>query len=192
MKLAIKEANIDYYPNFISLGDSYQYLKALYDSICWRQDQMFMFNRTVDIPRLQAWYADPSLSYSYSQMTLTPNQWTPLLSELRDKVNLFCQSKFNAVLANCYRDHRDSVSWHCDDERELGENPSIASLSFGATRDFCLKHKKGGESLKLPLQSGSLLVMGDKSQECYQHALPKSRIEQPMRINLTFRQIKHQ
>lgn len=151
---------------------------------------MLMFGRAIDIPRLQAWYADPGLSYRYSKMTLTPTPWFPVLAELRNKVNAFCQTKFNAVLVNCYRDHKDSVGWHCDDEIELGENPLIASLSFGATRDFHLKHKNGGESVKLSLQSGSLLVMGDKSQEYYQHALPKSRIEKTMRINLTFRQIK--
>jgi alkylated DNA repair dioxygenase AlkB len=190
IKVAVKAAKIDYYPDFISLAQSQHYLATLFQEVSWRQDQMLMYGRILDIPRLQAWYADPELSYSYSKMTLKPNQWLPVLVELRDKVNLFCQVNFNAVLVNCYRDHQDSVGWHCDDEAELGYNPLIASLSFGATRDFCLKHKNGGESVKLPLQSGSLLVMGDKSQENYQHALPKSRIEKSMRINLTFRQIK--
>ena len=143
----------------------------------------------VNIPRLQAWYADADLAYEYSQITLTPNRWTPALLALKNQVNDHCKAQFNSVLVNCYRDHHDSVSWHCDDEPELGDNPLIASLSFGATRDFCLKHKTSGESLKLPLQSGSLLVMGHNSQVNYQHSLPKSRIEKTMRINLTFRQI---
>lgn len=191
IKVAVKAANIDYYPNFISLEHSKEYFNILYKEVSWRQDQMLMFGRMIDIPRLQAWYADPELSYRYSKMTLEPMPWTPVLIELRDQVNQFCQANFNAVLINCYRDHQDSVGWHCDDEVELGQNPFIASLSFGVTREFCLKHKNGGESVKLPLQSGSLLVMGDKSQENYQHALPKSRIEKSMRINLTFRQIKN-
>ena len=164
IKLAVKSATVDYYPNFISLVRSQQYLTQLYQTICWRQDQMLMYGRTLNIPRLQAWYADSELSYHYSKMTLTPNEWTPLLIDLLNQVNDFCGAHFNSVLINCYRDHQDSVGWHSDDEIELGDNPLIASLSFGATRDFHLKCKSDGESVKLPLQSGSLLVMGDKSQ----------------------------
>ena len=164
IKFAVKSATVDYYPNFISLARSQQYLTQLYQTICWRQDQMLMYGRTLNIPRLQAWYADSELSYHYSKMTLTPNEWTPLLIDLLNQVNDFCGAHFNSVLINCYRDHQDSVGWHSDDEIELGDNPLIASLSFGATSDFHLKCKNGGESVKLPLQSGSLLVMGDKSQ----------------------------
>ena len=148
-----------------------------------------MFGKMLSIPRLQAWYGDENASYSYSKLTMLPLDWTPHLFSLKQQVSEFCGHDFNAMLANCYRDHRDSVSWHSDDEPELGEQPIIASLSFGCQRMFHLKHKDSGESVKLPLQSGSLLVMSGETQKNWQHAILKSRLEMSMRINLTFRKI---
>ena len=164
--------------------------KQLYQEIAWRQDKIAMYGKLLDIPRLQAWYGDKGASYTYSKMTLQPLSWTPTLLSLKQQINEFCQHNFNAMLANCYRDHKDSVSWHSDDEPELGEQPVIASLSLGAERDFHFKKKDGGESVKLPLQSGSLLVMSGATQQNWQHAIHKTRIEKPMRINLTFRNIQ--
>ncbi|WP_448569668.1 alpha-ketoglutarate-dependent dioxygenase AlkB family protein [Thalassotalea ganghwensis] len=189
IKVAVKEANIEYFPHYIPSAESDDYLTLLQQEIAWRQDQLQMFGKMVNIPRLQAWYADQDLSYQYSNLTLNPEPWIPVLVDLRHKVSQFCQHAFNSVLINYYRDHQDSVGWHSDDEPELGSDPIIASLSFGATRDFSLKHKSSGERVKIALQSGSLLVMRDKSQLNYQHALPKSRIQKGPRINLTFRQI---
>lgn len=143
----------------------------------------------VDIPRLQAWYGDVDAAYTYSKLTLTPEPWTANLLSLKQCVSEFCQHEFNAMLANCYRDQQDSVSWHSDDEAELGEQPCIASLSFGCERVFHLKHKHTGEKFKLPLQSGSLLVMSGETQKNWLHAIHKTRIEKTMRINLTFRKI---
>jgi len=166
--------------------------KTLFNQLEWRQDQLKMFGKRVDIPRLQAWYGDDQLAYTYSQLTLIAKPWTPILLQLKQKVSDFCQHDFNAVLANCYRDQRDSVGWHSDDEAELGLNPTIASLSFGAERHFHLKHKYNDEKIKLPLQSGSLLVMSGETQQYWQHSLPKTRVEKMMRINLTFRKINQQ
>jgi alkylated DNA repair dioxygenase AlkB len=148
-----------------------------------------MFGKIVDIPRLQAWYGDEAATYAYSKLTLQPMPWTSGLLPLKQQVSDFCQSNFNGMLANCYRDHQDSVSWHSDDEPELGEQPVIASLSFGCERVFHLKQKHGGEKFKLPLQSGSLLVMSGDTQKNWSHAIHKTRIEKSMRINLTFRNI---
>lgn len=148
-----------------------------------------MYGKVLPIPRLQAWYGDEGTDYSYSNMTLFPRPWSPVLLNLKQQVEAFCQSSFNAVLANCYRDHYDSVSWHSDDEVELGKQPVIASLSFGCQREFHFKHKHSGETFKLPLQSGSLLVMSGETQKNWQHAIPKTRIEKLKRINLTFRKI---
>lgn len=183
------DATLQYYPNFIDYNDSLLLLEALYKECDWRQDRISMFGKMIDIPRLQAWYGDKHADYSYSKLSLKALPWTPVLHDLKSKVNNFCQGQFNSVLANCYRDHQDSVGWHSDDEPELGTHPVIASLSFGAKRMFHLKHKQTGEKFKLPLQSGSLLVMSGTTQAHWQHTIAKSRQHQPMRINLTFRHI---
>ena len=120
---------------------------------------------------------------------MEPRPWTQSLAALKDKLTHVCHEPFNSVLANCYRDHNDSVGWHSDDEPELGTEPVIASLSFGAERYFHLKHKQKKVSEKILLPSGSLLIMRGKTQANWQHAVLKSRIESPERINLTFRKI---
>lgn len=183
------DASIQYYPNFIPYGESKLLADSLFKELVWQQDKIKMFGKFVDIPRLQAWYGDSNLSYTYSKLTLNAQPWTPLLTELKNSVVEKAGVAFNAVLANCYRDHNDSVSWHSDDEPELGIEPTIASLSFGAKRNFQLKHKHTGETFKLPLESGSLLIMSGATQQNWLHAVAKTRIEQPMRINLTFRTI---
>lgn len=183
------DASIQYYPNFIPYGDSLNLAEALYQTLEWRQDKIAMYGKEIDIPRLQAWYGDDSMDYSYSGIFLKANCWVSLLAELKQRIESFTQSNFNSVLANCYRDQHDSVGWHSDDEPELGVDPVIASLSFGVTRTFHLKHKVTGEKFKLPLQSGSLLLMSGKTQQYWQHALLKSKQQMPKRINLTFRKI---
>jgi alkylated DNA repair dioxygenase AlkB len=114
-------------------------LAKIYQELCWSQDEIMMFGKLVTIPRLQAWYADDELSYTYSKLQMKALPWLATLQGLRQQLEGFCQHSFNAVLANCYRDERDSVSWHSDDEKELGKQPVIASLSFGASREFHLK-----------------------------------------------------
>ena len=150
-----------------------------------------MYGKRVAIPRLEAWYGDDGMHYSYSGLSLAPKPWLAVLQELRQEVERHCQAPFNAVLANLYRDQNDTVGWHSDDETELGRNPVIASLSFGAERNFQLKHKASGEKLSIPLKSGSLLVMAGETQHYWQHCLPRSRKKILSRINLTFRQIKN-
>ena len=184
------DASIQYYPNFLNYGDSLTFLDNLYKELDWQQESLFIYGKKVKIPRLQAWYGDDQMDYTYTNLTLSAKPWTPLLYTLKQRVESFCQLTFNSVLANCYRDQQDSVSWHSDDEPELGYNPIIASLSFGAKRTFHLKHKVTGERFNLPLQSGSLLLMSGNTQTHWQHMLSKSKRIMPMRINLTFRQIK--
>ncbi len=185
----LPDATIKYYPNFISYDDSLLWLDNLYQQCAWRQDRIVMFGKLIDIPRLQAWYGDRNADYCYSKLKLTALAWTPLLADIKQRVEVFCEQQFNSVLVNCYRDHQDSMGWHSDDEPELGNKPIIASLSLGANRVFQLKHKSTGQKFKLPLQSGSLLVMSGTTQSCWQHAIGKTRQQQPMRINLTFRRI---
>jgi len=144
----------------------------------------------VAIPRLQAWLGDAGCRYRYSGLTLDPHPWTPILLTLKQRTEACLQRRFNAVLANLYRDGNDSVGWHADNEPELGPNPLIASLTLGAARRFCLRHRRHkARKLELILPSGALLVMGGTLQQHWLHALPKSRTAQAPRINLSFRNI---
>ena len=162
---------------------------ALFDRICaetpWQQEQ----SRFGPFPRLTAWYADIGLTYSYSGVTHQALAWTDALAQIRRDVEEFANTPFNSVLLNFYRDGQDSIGYHADDETELGENPVIASVSFGAVRQFVLKHKKTGEKLKYDLAHGSLLVMGGTCQHHWMHMLPKTKVAVGERINLTFRNV---
>jgi alkylated DNA repair dioxygenase AlkB len=160
----------------------------LREQTVWSQDEIVMGGRRVLIPRLQAWYGDAA--YGYSGLNMTPLTWTTVLLEIKNSVELLSKAKFNSVLLNLYRDGSDSVGWHSDDEPELGESPVIASVSLGASRDFSLRQKKPGtECLKLPLDSGDLLLMSGQLQHNWQHQLPKTQLPVGERINLTFRQV---
>lgn len=170
-----------------------QLFHELQSTILWRQDRIQLFGKSINIPRLQAWYADSGLSYQYSGITLTPESWTPLLSAIKKKVETLSDQSFNSVLINLYRDGQDSNGWHADNEPELGNDPVIASLSLGSTRRFRMRHLQAKtariDSLTFDLESGSLLLMSGKTQSCWQHSITKtSRPVQP-RINLTFRNI---
>lgn len=152
----------------------------------WSQDEIVMGGRRVLIPRLQAWYGDEA--YQYSGLKMTPLAWTPILMDIKQKVESLSKARFNSVLLNLYRDGNDSVGWHSDDEPELGASPVIASVSLGASRDFSLRQKNpGADKLKLRLDSGDLLLMSGLLQHNWQHQLPKTQSPVGERINLTFR-----
>lgn len=189
INVSLPDADVSFYPNFIELSESKILAQKLREQLIWRQDKIYMYGRYLDIPRLQAWYGDQGTDYQYSNLTLNPLPWTQDLAMLKVKVSEKCQTAFNSVLANCYRDHQDSVSWHSDDEPELGSEPVIASLSLGAERYFHMKHKLTRDTFKLKLPSGSLLIMKGKTQLCWQHGILKSRQISRFRINLTFRKI---
>ncbi len=161
----------------------------LLKEIKWQQDQLTLYGKSVNIPRLQAWYGEPQYTYTYSGLALSPQPLTPCLSALKAKVEHFTGITFNSLLANLYRDGNDSVSWHSDDEPELGDCPVIASLSFGETRNFQLKHKIKGDKLNIDLTAGSLLLMSGTTQHFWSHCVPKTKRVKSPRINLTFRQI---
>lgn len=162
----------------------------LRDEIQWEQVRVNVFNRMVDQPRLTAWYGDDGKTYSYSGTRLTPTPWTDTLSTLRDEVARIADARLNSVLANLYRDGNDGVGWHADNERELGTNPVIASVSLGATRRFDLKHRDTGELVRVDLPTGSLLVMSGESQHKWVHRIAKTKKPCGERINLTFREIR--
>lgn len=165
------------------------WLAQLGREIPWRQHRLRLFGRELDEPRLSCWMGEAA--YRYSGRTRAPEPWHPLVAEMRRRLEALCERPFNGVLLNLYRDGRDSMGWHADDEPELGPDPLIASVSLGAGRRFLLRHG-GGERRELMLEHGSLLVMAGEMQHHWQHALPRMAGVTEARINLTFRYLPPQ
>jgi alkylated DNA repair dioxygenase AlkB len=155
----------------------------------WETGFIKIFGKTHQIPRLQAWYADNEIEYTYSGKKLQRHNWNNLLLEIKEKIENITSFKFNSVLANLYRDGNDSMGLHSDDEKELGEKPVIASLSLGETREIYFKHKNKKLNLIIPQASGQLIVMHGKTQEYWKHEIKKTKKIKKPRINLTFRNI---
>lgn len=186
------DGEVTYYPNWIAPDVASQYQQTLVEELTWRQDTIKMFGKLVKIPRLQSWHGEPHCVYQYSDLTLKPQPWTPLLKQIKRDCELCTGAKFNSVLANWYRDGQDSMGMHADDEPELGPEPVIASVTFGQTRPFVLKHIHTNEKHVISLEHGSLLIMAGKTQQYYHHGINKTKKALSDRINLTFRQIKHE
>jgi len=175
--------------NFLELKEASTFFDKLSIETDWIQPQIRMFGKWVDQPRLIAWQSSEGLSYSYSGITLTASPYLDLVDAIARKIEIKTGLTFNSVLINYYRNGKDSMGWHADNEPELGENPMIASLSLGSARDFVLKHNQRSDLKKVfSLNSGSLLLMGKGIQKNWKHALPKRAHAGP-RINLTFRRI---
>jgi alkylated DNA repair dioxygenase AlkB len=174
---------------FYRLPESDQLFAVLETSLAWQEEVIFIFGKWVKVPRLMCWYGDPNAYYRYSGLNHQPRPWTTELQSVRARVEQQCQCAFNSVLANFYRDGRDSMGCHADDEKELGLNPVIASLSLGDERLFKLHHKKRKETLDIILGHGDLLVMAGTLQHHWLHSVPKTRKVKTPRINLTFRKI---
>ncbi|MES3023112.1 MAG: alpha-ketoglutarate-dependent dioxygenase AlkB [Pseudomonadota bacterium] len=153
----------------------------------WRAESITLWGRQHLQPRLTAWHGEAR--YRYSGLLLEPVPFTALLQEIREAVEHACGRRFNSVLLNYYRDERDSMGMHSDDEAELGPAPAIASLSFGATRTFILQHKRNKQSIKHDLTAGSLLLMAGATQANWRHGINKSRRALGPRLNLTFRYV---
>jgi alkylated DNA repair dioxygenase AlkB len=168
-----------------------QILATLIQDIPWQQEYLKIAGRLRAVPRLQCWMGDHGSHYGYSGVRLSPCPWNKTVKSILARVSELSGSPFNSVLINYYRNGQDSVAWHADDERELGEAPVIASVSLGAERIFEMKEKNNSPAKKyrLPLRHGSLLVMGEKMQQHWLHQLPKVKDLQEPRINLTFRNI---
>jgi alkylated DNA repair dioxygenase AlkB len=166
-------------------------LADLIQNTPWRQEQVTVWGKSHPQPRLIAWYGDAALRYSYSGITLTALPWTPALQALRRQLEAHSGAAFNSVLLNYYRDQRDSMGLHADDEPELGSQPVIASLSLGATRTLVFKHRRAPAvaDVRLPLTSGSLLLMRGATQACWKHGINKQTRGCGPRVNLTFRRV---
>lgn len=187
--------SFQYFERFMQGPEADELVHALWRELQWSQREITLFGRRVMQPRLVAWYGDPGAVYSYSGQSLQPLPWHSRLLQVREKLEAFTHSSFNSVLANAYRDGADSMGWHSDDEPELGAQPLIASLSLGAERPFLVRLRKRPsngrvKSEKLLPAHGSLLLMRGRSQQLYQHALPKTRRPVGLRINLTFRHVE--
>lgn len=179
-----------YLPNFFTKTESDFLFKSLSEKVLWKQESMNMYGKKVDFPRLTAWYGDNDKPYSFSGITLDPNPWTKELLEIKAKIEPIADVNFNSVLLNQYRNGSDSISWHTDAEKELGLNPIIASVNFGATRNFQLRHIETKEKIDIDLSHGCLLIMQGELQHFWQHQIPKTTKPVNERINLTFRVIK--
>jgi alkylated DNA repair dioxygenase AlkB len=177
---------LTYQENYLDVS-----VEEIVKGIEWRNDPITMFGKTYPQPRLTAWYGDMGIEYTYSKIKMTAMPWTPRLFEIKEKLQKDLQTNFNSVLINFYRDGSDHMSYHSDNEPELGQTPTIASLSFGAERIFQLKHKyqTKRESIKISLQHGSLLVMSGDLQHYWVHKINKTAKPIGPRLNLTFRYI---
>lgn len=155
----------------------------------WPDNRYTVAGRQFTLPRLQTWHADPGIRYSYSNNLLQTQSWTPLLAKIRARIETHLNFPFNSVLVNLYRNGNDYVGWHSDNEQELGEQPFITSLTFGAERRFEFRHKKSSENGRILLRRGTLLLMQPAFQHHWLHCVPIDQSITEERVNLTFRKV---
>ncbi|SHG06649.1 Alkylated DNA repair dioxygenase AlkB [Salegentibacter echinorum] len=185
-----QDAELVYYPDFLKPEEANSLYDSLYRAISWQQKNIKIFGKNIPQPRLTTFFAEKGVSYTYSGLQWQPESFPSEIKKLMKKLEAVSRVKFNTCLANLYRDGQDSMGWHADDEKVLGKNPVIASLSLGGKRRFRWKHKTQ-KSLKdeLILNHGSLLLMQGGMQHHWKHQLPKTKIKVSPRINLTFRKV---
>ena len=188
-KIPLVDADVQYCAQFFDPAKTGELLSDLIATTPWETHYVQIFGREIPAPRQSSWHGDRHCSYGYSKVRYEPKAWTPCLTAVRNQLASAGIGDFNCVLANFYRSGSDSMGWHSDSEPELGPDPLIASVSLGAPRRFCLRHKTVVDKAELLLTSGSLLVMAQGAQKNYQHSLPKMAGVGAPRVNLTFRRI---
>jgi alkylated DNA repair dioxygenase AlkB len=187
-----RDGEANYYGKIMTASEANMYYDLLLKNINWKNDEAFYHGKHIVTKRKVAWYGDQSFLYTYSNTTKQALPWTEELIDLKIKIELITNSTFNSCLLNLYHDGNEGMTWHSDDERSLGKNTVIASVSFGAERKFSFKHKSTKKTISLLLENGSLLLMMGNTQTNWLHSLPlSSKINHP-RINLTFRTIMEQ
>lgn len=187
----LPDAEIIYYPHFFDKKEADILFDQLTSDIPWQQDDIRVFGKTHPQPRLTALYGNEGKSYSYSNIKMQPHPWNPLLQKIKSRVESVSGANFTTVLLNLYRDGKDSNGWHADNEKELGTNPIIASVSLGTERIFQLKHNTiSNLKQNILLEHGSLLLMKGTTQHLWKHQIPKTSKTIGSRINLTFRVIE--
>lgn len=191
-RIPLEDAEVYYLRELPLASTAEAIMKQLIEEVPWRAENIVVWGKTYPQPRLTAWYGDDGAIYTYSGIHLDPLPWTRTLINIKSRVEEIADGEFNSVLLNYYRDHRDSMGLHSDDEPELGRRPIIASVSLGEERTFMLKHKtrKDLESVRLKLASGSLLLMKGDTQHCWKHGIEKEQQPCGPRVNLTFRRIR--
>ena len=188
--ISLPGADLVFWPQFYSLDEAELLYESLLEKTQWQEKVIRMYGRNVLVPRLSSWYADKRKDYTYSGALHNPLPWTSELLALKRAIESRTGAQFNSVLCNLYRNEKDSVSWHSDDEPELGLKPVIASLSFGETRTFQLRRKDDHkQKFAIELSSGSCLLMAGSTQQMWQHQIAKTSKTLKPRINLTFRLI---
>jgi alkylated DNA repair dioxygenase AlkB len=186
--LDLPDADVRWWPRVLALEEADCLYAALRAGIDWQQEEILIFGKRRRVPRLVAWHGDPAATYTYSGTTHTPQPWNDELLVVRERLQSLTGHRYNSALLNLYRDGRDGMGWHADDEPELGPAPAIASLSLGATRRFRLRHRRRHElTCALDLAHGDLLLMAGGTQRAWQHALAKTARPVGERINITFR-----
>jgi len=175
--------------DFFNSVDSKKLLKKFISKLPWESMIIKIFGKDTKIPRLQCWIGDEGCEYRYSGKQLNRQIWSQDLIMIRKKIYEELNIDFNSVLANYYRDGKDSMGWHSDDEKELGPNPTIASISFGSERDLVFRNKISKETLAIPQTNGSLILIDGETQKNWQHSIKKTQKLIGPRINLTFRNI---
>jgi alkylated DNA repair dioxygenase AlkB len=189
-RLELPDADVRLWPQAIAPARADALFAALRRAVAWEQERVLIFGERRLVPRLVAWHGDAGTVYSYSGTLHEPRPWTTELLELRHVAETLTGHRYNSVLLNLYRDGNDGMGWHADDEPELGPDPTIASISLGATRRFKLRHRHRRDAIfALDLGHGSLLLMAGATQQHYVHAVPKSARPMAERINLTFRHV---
>jgi alkylated DNA repair dioxygenase AlkB len=189
-RLPMPDAEVRVWLAAFAPDEASQLLDALIAGIDWRQEEVLIFGQRRPVPRLVAWHGDPGASYTYSGTPHDPLPWTQPLEQIRSRLFDLTGSRFNSVLLNLYRNGRDGMGWHADDEPELGRDPVIASVSLGAPRRFCFRHRRDRAlKLDLTLSHGSLLLMSGATQHHWVHAVPKTSLPADRRLNLTFRTV---
>ena len=186
-KTIFQHDGIKYIPDFLSSRESIALFNQLKDTLEWQEETILMYGKPVKVPRLVCWYGDNNIEYRYSGIKHTGLAWTSELLSLKNKIEQHTRQRFNSVLGNLYRDERDSMGWHADDEKELGDLPCIASMSLGEERLFKIRNKKSRETFGETLVNGSLLIMAGNFQKQWQHSIPKEKTIRGPRINLTYR-----
>ena len=188
--LNLPGAKLRYYESFFNKKEAGNYFIEILNTTTWKQDKIKVYGKTYMQPRLTALYANNALPYSYSGIKMHPEKMTHILSEIQNRIHKVSNNIFTTVLINQYRNGNDSNGWHADNEKELGKNPIIASVSFGSDRFFHLKHKEKKElRFKILLKSGSLFFMEGETQTHWLHQIAKTSQPVGTRINLTFRKI---
>lgn len=184
-----KDGEAYYLPAFFSEAESKVFFDGLQQEIAWEPDQLRMFGKLITTRRKVAWYGDAGMNYTYSGMVRQPLCWNNILLEIKQRIEEKTKHRFNSCLLNFYHDGNDGMGWHQDNEKELGEQPVIASVSLGATRPFDFRHLLTAEKIRILLEPGSLFLMRGHTQEFWKHSLPKTKKNLHPRINLTFREI---